>query len=128
MGKGEIAGNQQFLLFPQCFLLNQITVFLFVHIFDIMYFFFFVAEFEKPKIGISGKGLMTLVRKMFFENTVGKAENGNHHFLLFSQCFLTIQKQVQLLLTENSLNLAILKFCLLVKSQEWQLTPLTCHS
>ena len=26
MGKGEIARNEQFLLFQQCFLLNQITV------------------------------------------------------------------------------------------------------
>ena len=28
--------NLKFLLFPQCFLLNQITVFPFVHIFDII--------------------------------------------------------------------------------------------
>ena len=26
VGKGEIAGDEQFLLFPQCFLLNQITL------------------------------------------------------------------------------------------------------
>ena len=31
VGKGEIALNKQFLLFPQCFLLNQIIVPLFVH-------------------------------------------------------------------------------------------------
>ena len=47
--------NEQFLLFPQCFLLNQITVSRFVHIFDIISLF--AAELEKPKIGISGKGL-----------------------------------------------------------------------
>ena len=35
VGKGEIARNEQFLLFTQCFLLNQIIVSLFVHIFDI---------------------------------------------------------------------------------------------
>ena len=55
MGKGEIAHNEQFLLFPQCFLLNQIIVSPFVHIFDIISLL--AAELEKPKIGISGKGL-----------------------------------------------------------------------
>ena len=56
MGKEEIARNKQFLLFPQCFLLYQIIESLSVHIFDIMSLF--AAEFEKPKIGISGKGLL----------------------------------------------------------------------
>ena len=56
VGKGEIAPrNDQFLLFPQFFLLNQINVSPFVHIFDIISLF--AAEFEKPKIGKSGKGL-----------------------------------------------------------------------
>ena len=55
VGKGEIARNEQFLLFPQCFLTNRITVSPFVHIFDIICLF--AAEFEKPKIGLSGKGL-----------------------------------------------------------------------
>ena len=55
VGKGEIACNDQFLLFPQCFLLNQIIVSPFVHIFDIISLF--AAEFEEPRIGISGKGL-----------------------------------------------------------------------
>ena len=55
MGKDEIAPNEQFHLFPQCFLLNQIIVSPFVHIFDITSFF--ATEFEKPKIDISGKGL-----------------------------------------------------------------------
>ena len=36
VGKGEIACNKQFLLFPQCFLLNQVNVSPFVHIFDII--------------------------------------------------------------------------------------------
>ena len=56
VGKGEIALNEQFLLLPQCFLLNQIIVSPFVHIFDIISLF--AAELEKPKIGISGKGLI----------------------------------------------------------------------
>ena len=55
VGKGEIARNEQFLLFPQCFLLSQTTVSPFVHIFYIISLF--AAEFEEPKIGISGKGL-----------------------------------------------------------------------
>ena len=55
VGKEEIARNEQFLLFPQCFLLNQIIVSAFVHIFDIISLL--AAELEEPKIGISGKGL-----------------------------------------------------------------------
>ena len=55
VGKGEIARNEQFLLFRQCFQLNQIIVNPFVHIFDIISLF--AAEMEKLKICISGKGL-----------------------------------------------------------------------
>ena len=56
VGKGEIARNEQFLLFPQCFLLNQVIVSPFVvHIFDIISLI--AAEFEELKIGILGKGL-----------------------------------------------------------------------
>ena len=55
VGKGEIARNEKFLLFPQCFVLNQIIVFPFIQISDIVSLF--AAELEKPKIGISGKGL-----------------------------------------------------------------------
>ena len=55
VGKEEIARNEQFLLFQQCFLLNQITVSPFVHIFDIISLF--ATELEEPKIGISGNGL-----------------------------------------------------------------------
>ena len=47
--------NEQFLFFPQCFLLNLITVSPFVHIFDIIHLF--AIELEEPKIGISDKGL-----------------------------------------------------------------------
>ena len=55
LGKREIARNEQFLLFPQCFLLNQIAISPFVQIFDIISLF--AIELEEPKIGISGKGL-----------------------------------------------------------------------
>ena len=77
--KEEIARNEQFPLFPQCFLLHQIIVSLFVYIFDIISLF--AAELEEPKIGISGKGLThvpyslelsTILKKKHFENIVGK--------------------------------------------------------
>ena len=55
VGKGEIGRKEQFLFFPQCFLLNQIIISPFVHILDIISLF--AAELEEPKIGISGKGL-----------------------------------------------------------------------
>ena len=48
-GKEEIAHNEQFLLFPLCFLLNQKIVSPFVNIYDIIYLF--VAELEEPKVG-----------------------------------------------------------------------------
>ena len=53
--KRKIACDEQFLLFLQCFLLNQIIVSPFVHIFYIISLF--TAELEDPKIGIWGKGL-----------------------------------------------------------------------
>ena len=55
MGKEEIARNEQFLLFPQSFLLNQKIESHFVNIFDIISLF--AAEFEDPKISMCGKGL-----------------------------------------------------------------------
>ena len=55
VGKEEIARYEQFLLFPQCFLLNQKMVSPFVNIFDIISLF--AAEAEDPKIGILGKRL-----------------------------------------------------------------------
>ena len=55
VGQEEIARNEQFLLFPQCFLLNQIIVSPFFHIFDIISLF--AAELEEPKIAIGGKWL-----------------------------------------------------------------------
>ena len=95
MEKGEIARNEQFLLFPQCFQNNQITVSPFVHIFDIISLF--IVEFEKPKIGIKVKELTlyhTITtfndpKKESFENIIGKGENAsNQHFLHFLPYFL----------------------------------------
>ena len=56
--KGEIAHNEQFLIFPQCFLLSNIIVSPLVHIFHIISSF--AAEFEEPKIGELGKGLIAV--------------------------------------------------------------------
>ena len=50
VGKEEIARNEQFLLFPKCFILNQKIVSQFVYIFDIISLF--AAELEEPKIGL----------------------------------------------------------------------------
>ena len=50
VGKEEIARIEQFLLFPQFFLLNQRIVSPFVNIFDNMPLF--AAELEEPKIGM----------------------------------------------------------------------------
>ena len=55
VGKEEIAHNEQFLLFPQCFLFNQKIISPFVSIYDIISLF--AAELEEPKIGMWGKGL-----------------------------------------------------------------------
>ena len=55
VGKGEIARNEQFLLYPQCFLLKQIMVCSFIYTFAIISLF--TAELEEPRIGIWGKGL-----------------------------------------------------------------------
>ena len=47
VGKEEIAHKEQFLLFPQCFLLNQKIVCPFVSIYDLISLF--AAESEEPK-------------------------------------------------------------------------------
>ena len=50
VGKEEIACNEQFLLFPQYFLLNQKIVSPFVNIYYIISLF--AAELNEPKIGM----------------------------------------------------------------------------
>ena len=59
VGKEEIACNKQFPLFPQCFLLNQIIVSLFLYIFDVISSL--ASECEEPKIGKLGTILTTKV-------------------------------------------------------------------
>ena len=56
VAKGEIARDEKFPPFPQCFLLDQVIVSLFVHIFDIISLF--AAELEESKIGMWGKRLI----------------------------------------------------------------------
>ena len=91
MGKGEIAHNEQFLLFPECFLLNQVIVFPFVHIFDIISIF--AAELEEPKIGLSGKSLKTEnILLATFDLSAANAFNLNRaKFLSFGKELNTIQ-------------------------------------
>ena len=50
LGKEEIARNEQFLLFPQCFRLNQKIVSPSVNTYDIV--FLLAAGLEEPKIGM----------------------------------------------------------------------------
>ena len=68
MRKEEIARNEQFLLFPLCFPLDQKVVSPFVNIFDIISLF--AAKLEKPKIGISGKGLITRISAKGFQSLI----------------------------------------------------------
>ena len=57
VGNREIARNKQFLLLPQCFVLNLIILSPFARIFDIIHVSLFAAKLEEFKIVISGKGL-----------------------------------------------------------------------
>ena len=63
VGKEEIACNEQFLLFPQHFLLNQIIVSPFVHISDIISLF--AAKLEDSKIAIWGKVLKVQIAYVY---------------------------------------------------------------
>ena len=60
VGKEETACNEQFLLFPQCFLLSQNIVSSFVNIHEIISLF--AAEFKGCKVGMWGKGLKHLLQ------------------------------------------------------------------
>ena len=63
---------------------------------------------------------------MAFENIMGKGENaGNHHFLIFLQCFLPFPNQVlifylnNILLSANAFNLDQSKILLFGKELIW---------
>ena len=67
VGKGEIANNEQFLLFQQCFQLDHTSVSPFVHNFDITPLF--AIQFEEPKSGMSGKRLiLTVLQRCIFQS------------------------------------------------------------
>ena len=70
VGKGRFDCNEQFFLFPQCFLLNQIIVSPFVHVFEILSLF--AAEFEEPKIGLSGRGLIRTLNAPWIVSNYGQ--------------------------------------------------------
>ena len=83
VGKEEIARDEQFLLFPQRFLLNQKFVPSFVNIFDIISLF--AAEVEEPKIGMLGKGFKpSQMKKLVREK---EKTDVYQHFLLFHLLF-----------------------------------------
>ena len=88
MGKGEIARDEQILLFPQYFQLNQITVYPFVHIFDIISLF--AVELEEPRIGILGKELILFQASFFCLEF--KAIVSSSHFI---PCTSLFQKMSQ---------------------------------
>ena len=79
VGKGEIAPNEQFLLFPQCLQLNQISVSPFVNIFDIISLF--AVELKEPKIGLTGKGLT------FFSSTFRSRDKNQGYFQFYERSY-----------------------------------------
>ena len=117
VGKKEIARNEQFLLFPQCFLLNQKIISPFVQIFDIISSF--AAALEEPKFAIRGKGLMLVISIFSFSH------NGFYPFqkqslFLGSGFFL-------LLLSANALNLEPSKILLFGKTVSGR-SCVICHT
>ena len=65
------AAFENILLFPQCFVLIQIIVSPFVHIFD-----FIAAELKKPKTGIWGKGLRKTIKFVVLSKLKAFVDNG----------------------------------------------------
>ena len=57
VGKGEIARDELFLLFPLCFLLNQMIVSLFVYIFDfVTSYLYLLLNFKGLRLTYQVKG------------------------------------------------------------------------
>ena len=72
VGKEETALNEQFLLFPQCFLLNQKIVSPYVNIFDIISYL--LLNWKSPKL-TWGKGLK---QHKWWHNCKLKSENNEN--------------------------------------------------
>ena len=90
MGKGQTAREEQFLFFPQCFQLSQVSISPFVHIFDIISLF--AIELEEPKIGISGKGILcksTFSRILVTNPPTMIVQAGTKHIVGNDACVLT---------------------------------------
>ena len=89
MGKGEIAHYEQFLLFPQCF-----QKACFPGASEGVIVWEWAKTYLSYLILITQSQFLATQRKKPFENIVERGENaGNHHYLLFPQCFLPYQKQ-----------------------------------
>ena len=96
MGKGQIARNEQFLLFPQCFLPIWQTFCHFHQVWNCRLQALSVWKslkfvvWERVKSFLNKPWFLRVCSKSF-ENTVGKGQiAGNEQFLLFPQCFLPI--------------------------------------
>ena len=106
--KGENAGNQHFLLFPQfCLTFSELFFFLTFRLFPTSNFnsdwFSKVCSWIKVEnllpcqLFTTQSRILTTLKKKPLENIVGKGENaGNQHFLLFTQCFLLFLKQISI--------------------------------
>ena len=79
MEKEENAHNEQYLLFQQCFHLNQVIVSPYVHIFDITSLF--AAELEEPKISISGIGSIKSLETVMKRYLISSLDRKLEHFL-----------------------------------------------
>ena len=111
MGKEEIARNEQFLLFPKCFLLNQEIVFPFLNIFNIISLF--AAELQEPKTGMWGKDLkvwkyifqkISLVSNMIFytPRTINIELNDKELFMDDNNFTITVTNCVEIAILKNS--------------------------
>ena len=94
VGKGENAGIQHFLLFPQCFLLYQRENSHFSNLHFVVCNCFQFGHIQTFVVWLrvnstAQSGLLTTLYNKRFENILGKEENaGYQHFLLFPQCFM----------------------------------------
>ena len=120
MEKGEIAQNEQFHLFPQCFICNSYLKVLNSQISVVVCSFFKFGtvskwcindlvnllpntsqgnlcwkSFCKKKKMAGNQRFLPSQQKSPFENIEGKGENvGNQHFLIFPPCFLPIPNHI----------------------------------
>ena len=80
VGKGENAGNQHFLLFPQCFLPLSKTVFNFLFKIILLSANFFNSD--QPKISPFGKGLTVICSFLIMDLLYGECRIWSAHTLV----------------------------------------------